>query len=622
MNQSPIPNQLNAANYLNLARDYFHQGNIPAALEICQNAIKFQPDFFPAYTALGHILQSQNQLLPALRAFAKAVEINPNLPEVFGQMGDICANLAQWETAINHYRQALILYPPAGSQESRESRLRVDLNLGKALVETNQWQEAANCFRQCLEIDPKMAVAWFNLGLVLEQQNQLDAAVDCYRKAVEIQPDLAAGCCNLARGLEAKGDLDAAVTLYHRSFQLQPDLIKSYFQQHVPPKVTCPQTEQNRYLSRQVCHSLAQLATSQTDIIYHPIHPLTTVGLYPPQTTGEIHQEFCLTQANFPSSFVAVLPEGRAWGDFATTAVMTTDNQLLAEVNSGHPALIFALDNLPPVTRFAGTVAFLSIIGGDTYYHWMMDILPRLELLRRCGMDWADIDYFIINQNNSQFQRESLAALGINQDKLLASYDYSYIQAERLVVPSIPATIPKAMAGFTEGVPPWVCQFLRDAFLPGNFRDVSPHERIYIRRNNAKYRRVLNEGEVMAVLSPLGFTAVSLESLSFGEQVALMAGSNVIVAPHGAGLTNVVFCQPHAKIIELFPVNFINNYYWLLSAQVGLEYYYCVGNSPQAWYSLYPQDWRHGKGYIPPRGEDILVDIDELLAVLRLADLR
>lgn len=588
---------------------------------MCQSAIKLQPDFFPAYTAIGHIFQLQNQLLPALRAFAKAVEINPNLPEVCAQMGDMCAHLEQWEDAINHYRQALRLYPTTGSQRAGEERLRVYLNLGKVLVDTNQWHEAANCFRQCLEINPQMAAAWFNLGLVLENQNQFDNAIDCYRHAVEINPDFGLACCNLARRLEAKGDLEAALTLYHRSFQLQPDLIKSYFQQHVTPNVTCPQTQQNRHLSRQVWHSLAQLAASPTEIIYHQIHPPTTIHLSPPQTTGKIHQEFSPTQADFPGSFVAILPEGRAWCDFATTAVMTADNQLLAEVNSGHPALIFALDNLPPVTRLSGTVAFLSIIGGDTYYHWMMDILPRLELLRRCGMDWADIDYFIINQKNFQFQRESLAALGINLDKFMASYDYPYIQAERLVVPSIPATIPKTLAGFTEGVPPWVCQFLRDAFLPGNFREIANHERIYIRRNNAKYRRVLNEREVMAVLAPLGFTAVSLESLSFGEQVALLAGAQAVVAPHGAGLTNAVFCPPQAKIIELFPANFINTYYWLLSAQVGLEYYYCVGRSPQAWYNLYPQDWRHGQGYLPPRGEDILVDIDELVAVLRLADL-
>ncbi|NOG52157.1 MAG: glycosyltransferase family 61 protein [Chloroflexi bacterium] len=74
--------------------------------------------------------------------------------------------------------------------------------------------------------------------------------------------------------------------------------------------------------------------------------------------------------------------------------------------------------------------------------------------------------------------------------------------------------------------------------------------RLYISRSKARRRRVLNESAVIALLAPLGFEAFTLEDLSVAEQVRLFAGAEAVVAPHGSGLTNLVFGQG-IKVIEL-----------------------------------------------------------------------
>lgn len=74
-----------------------------------------------------------------------------------------------------------------------------------------------------------------------------------------------------------------------------------------------------------------------------------------------------------------------------------------------------------------------------------------------------------------------------------------------------------------------------------------------------------------------GFVAVTLDNLSIVEQAKIFNSAKVIVAPHGAALTNLVFCRKNTKIIEIFHPNYINVCFWALSNCVGLDYYYFIG---------------------------------------------
>jgi len=89
----------------------------------------------------------------------------------------------------------------------------------------------------------------------------------------------------------------------------------------------------------------------------------------------------------------------------------------------------------------------------------------------------------------------------------------------------------------------------------------------------------LNEEAVIDYLSTRGFVPVSLEELSFSEQLNWFASAKAIVAPHGSGLTNLVFCSPPTTVIELFSPNYIRHYFWVISQQLQLEHYFVVGEA-------------------------------------------
>ena len=46
--------------------------------------------------------------------------------------------------------------------------------------------------------------------------------------------------------------------------------------------------------------------------------------------------------------------------------------------------------------------------------------------------------------------------------------------------------------------------------------------------------------------------------MSVAEQVELFVYADVVVAPHGAGLTNLLFCREGTRIVEIFPPTYIN----------------------------------------------------------------
>lgn len=201
------------------------------------------------------------------------------------------------------------------------------------------------------------------------------------------------------------------------------------------------------------------------------------------------------------------------------------------------------------------------------------------------------------------YQRESLEALAIDPSKIIDTSSAPYLRARKLIVPSVP------LSGGCYA--PWMCEFLRRTFLAGGDQ-VSSGRRVYILRGKSTYRRVLNEPDVIQFLSGLGFEALQFETLTVREQAAAMASSNVVVAPHGGGLSNLVFCSPQTKVIEIFSPELVAGYYWKLSNQLGLDYYYMLGRGPSAGAAPdYVQSW--------DARADIDVDLQSLGKTLALA---
>jgi capsular polysaccharide biosynthesis protein len=79
-----------------------------------------------------------------------------------------------------------------------------------------------------------------------------------------------------------------------------------------------------------------------------------------------------------------------------------------------------------------------------------------------------------------------------------------------------------------------------------------------------------NLAAVEARLETLGFASAFLEDLSPGQQIDLFRAADIIVAQHGAGLANLLFCVPGTRVIELMPAAEMRPFFWQISQKLGL----------------------------------------------------
>ena len=98
-------------------------------------------------------------------------------------------------------------------------------------------------------------------------------------------------------------------------------------------------------------------------------------------------------------------------------------------------------------------------------------------------------------------------------------------------------------------------------------------------RHNLFELRLRNEREVEPFLLDHGFVFVDLEKFSFADQVRTFAEAEMIVAIHGAGLTNMVWAPPGCKILEIMDPNYVNLMYYVLSEVLEQRYWYCGGQA-------------------------------------------
>jgi capsular polysaccharide biosynthesis protein len=279
---------------------------------------------------------------------------------------------------------------------------------------------------------------------------------------------------------------------------------------------------------------------------------------------------------DLPATFVATLSECRLYG--RGVAVVGADGRLIAEGSAhigGSPAdhAIMGRAFLPRPVRLPGTTAILSAPAGNTYYHWLFDVVPRIALLIRAGVELKRVDRFATNSVRRRYQIETLAAFEIDRDRVVETDSVRHATCETMLLPSY--------AGVSGFPPRWACYFLRKAFLRDAASGAQAGPRwIYVSRQRSGTRRIENGADVERRLAFAGFATVHPEDHGVAEQARLFRGARLIVAPHGSGLSNIVFAEPGARLLELFPPDWTTqSHYRVLAAQAGVHHAALVGES-------------------------------------------
>jgi capsular polysaccharide biosynthesis protein len=279
-----------------------------------------------------------------------------------------------------------------------------------------------------------------------------------------------------------------------------------------------------------------------------------------------------------PVGYVHHLPNGIAWGRGAhLDAQYRLIHALSPGINRGMDYWMLKRQRFfPRINSLPQETVSLIADGQGNYYHWMFDVLPRLAALEPESV--AHRHYLVCQEQ--PFHRQTLDLLNIPVSSRTAPATLRFYTAPELLVPLAPL-----------GVSPENVRFVRRLLLERTgLAAPFTGDRIYISRRHANSRRVLNEEELEPVLEKYGFRICYLEQLSLTQQMQLFSGAGIILAPHGAAWTNLIFTQPGTVALEISPEGMAETHsgayllYERLAAVAGVRYGRIIAQSSRSDY--------------------------------------
>jgi hypothetical protein len=217
-----------------------------------------------------------------------------------------------------------------------------------------------------------------------------------------------------------------------------------------------------------------------------------------------------------------------------------------------------AFRNMPALSRSKTTMnRIVSLWTHDwsTYYHWLIDVAPKIASAKRYfGSEISDV-IFVYPRALTQYETETIDMLGINSTNVVNSHDVGEMTAREVFALPLP--------GFAK-LSPRIFELQRLLAMPP-----SPERRLYIAR--AGRRKVINEDQLLRMLKLRGFEPIEDRPRSMEEQIALFASASHIVAPHGAGLSNILWSGPSTQVLELANSAYPSGAFVRLAAMLGIH---------------------------------------------------
>lgn len=179
---------------------------------------------------------------------------------------------------------------------------------------------------------------------------------------------------------------------------------------------------------------------------------------------------------------------------------------------------------------------FISQPGQDIYGHWILDIIPRLFLLKQAGFESERI---VIGQI-PQWAHYFLAMVGIEQRRLSILTEPNTTILRRVYVPSF------LKVGFTLDrdfcANSWMSFVEQMQNSIKQDRTQGPHK-IFVSRSQWNANRIIkNSLEVEQAAIARGYLVVYPEKLSIEEQYKTFRNASIIFGQDGSGLHNIIFC--------------------------------------------------------------------------------
>lgn len=277
-----------------------------------------------------------------------------------------------------------------------------------------------------------------------------------------------------------------------------------------------------------------------------------------------------------PRPFVCELEDARLRGPAALG--FTSDGKIISETGVAlYKSILYMLTDcffkspLSNEDTLQLDLACSLVTHWTGYSHWILEGLTRIQGLEYYIQKTGRKPKLIIPNNPPRWMTESLKKVGYDLEECIP-WSYSKARIKKLIIPSFPRN---SEFIFSPEALKWLRRRIFSNLSKESNDETIYSSYIYISRRDADKRRVVNFDELMNTLASRGFDSYILSEMDFSQQVELFSEDELVVAPHGAGLTNMIWSKKNPSIIELFSERYINHLFFTLAKTLGFEYGMC-----------------------------------------------
>ncbi|AZL54730.1 glycosyltransferase family 61 protein [Aliarcobacter skirrowii] len=232
-------------------------------------------------------------------------------------------------------------------------------------------------------------------------------------------------------------------------------------------------------------------------------------------------------------------------------------------------------------TNIDSTALYLGGNGSFNYYHWIIEILPKLILLDSKFFKELNIQTIIVDKKVAEIKsfhdslRIILAYKNINHKIIYIDYNKEIFFRKIIYITSFNCTLYNQIqinnveyyikAYYSKDI----LNIFRETILNSknfinflnNTKDYDKFpKRFFILRGKVSgfNKREYNEEEIFSCFEKYNFKKIFIEEYTFIEQVYLFNNASFIAAPSGAFLANMIFSKINTNIISWLPSRFLS----------------------------------------------------------------
>ena len=507
---------------------------------------------------LGIEQYGRGELDAALRSFQQHIAANPTDHNGYICIGVILEAKDRLEEALDFYCKAVALRPDPKYHHLIGSAYQKLRHLGKTKQEAEHYASA-------IRLQPDFADAWHSLAGLHLYQGDYDESIRTAKCAIDLKIDEPRYYHTLALAHFFRGDDRAARDQMTKS----NELAIARWDQQLDGQ---PQRPQRRWFADP--HRKSEIFSEQTGAQYGQPTP-NVLGDSPWTLPSLIYQQQQVYQITLHNVCVEGL-HGIVYDDehvYCSQHVMIQGLwRFFTEAPRRHPRESITVPKLASIHQPDAT----------NYYHWTVECLTRLLLLQDQLNSDDSLTVLVPSANAPPFVDESLKLLRLEPSRRLpnqADRRRRYF-AQQLCY--IDWRQPLSAAPTNELAAAWYPP--REGLRRLRRKLAEPHPAaeartlvIYTSRSDSKQPRHI-ENEMMlveALQHQIGDRLVVFvgDNMPMTEQIDLFRRAHLVIGPHGAALTNTLFCAPGTRVVEFPVVPPVLNHFAHLAMALDLDYW-------------------------------------------------